>query len=62
MKTLTTICLCALIWSTCPKPVPRFWFDLVIEKTGLEFDYSKQADHDTVRELLDDTIRGSCES
>jgi hypothetical protein len=30
----------------------------VSEKAGVEFDYSKQADHDTVRELLNDTIRG----
>jgi hypothetical protein len=58
MNHITAICLCALLWSTCPKPVPRFWFDLVSEKAGVEFDYSKQEDHDTVRKLLNDTIRG----
>jgi hypothetical protein len=58
MNALTAICLCALIWSTCPKPVPRILFDSVCENAGVEFDYSKQSGHDTVRKLLNDTIRG----
>jgi hypothetical protein len=33
-------------------------FDSVSEKAGVEFDYDSKADHDTVRKLLNDTIRG----
>jgi hypothetical protein len=57
MTNLAAICLCALIWSTCPKPVPRFWFDLVSEKAGVAFDYDNQTHHGSVGKLLQEVFK-----
>jgi hypothetical protein len=58
MTNLTALCLCVLLWSSCPEPVPRKLFDAVSENTGVAFDYDNQTHQDTVRELLRETFRG----
>jgi hypothetical protein len=51
---ITTLCLCVILLN----PVPRFWFDLVSENTGVQFDYDNQTHQGVVRELLRETFRG----
>jgi hypothetical protein len=57
MTHLTAICLCVLLWASCPD-VPRKLFDAVSENAGLELKYDNPEHQKIVRELLGETFRG----
>jgi hypothetical protein len=57
MNHLTAICLCVLLWASCPG-VPRKLFDAVSENAGLELEYGNPEHRKIVRELLRKTFRG----
>jgi hypothetical protein len=57
MTHLTAICLCVLLWASCPD-IPRKLFDAVSENAGVAFDYDNQTHQGVVRELLSETFRG----
>jgi hypothetical protein len=58
MTNLTAICLCVLLWASCPEPVPRKLFDAVSENAGLELEYGNPEHEKIVRKLLGETFRG----
>jgi hypothetical protein len=57
MTNLTAICLCVLIWASCPEPVPRKLFDAVSENTGLDLEYGNPEHEKIVRELLREVFK-----
>jgi hypothetical protein len=57
MNHLAAICLCALLWASCPD-VPRKLFDAVSENAGLELEYGNPEHEKIVRKLLGETFRG----
>jgi hypothetical protein len=57
MTNLTAICLCVLLWASCPESVPRKLFDAVSENTGLELEYGNPEHQKIVMKLLGETFR-----
>jgi hypothetical protein len=59
MTNLTAICLCVLLWASCPESVPRKLFDAVSENTGVAFDYDNPEHREIVSGLIKDTAKNN---